>query len=78
MTVIYQFSKRVESGTITFELWHDGSVLATATKEYRPGSAADASESFHRLTMDLPSGLPDSDQYTILATHPKATDLFPG
>ncbi len=72
MTVRYQFNRRVEPGTITFQLYHNGSVEAEQTQEYLPEGAGTMHQAIHTLHFEIPSGI-SYGNYTILATHPKAS-----
>jgi hypothetical protein len=76
MMVRYQFNQRVETGTINFQLFHDGTVLAEQTHEYHPGGAGNAPEPIRTPHLSVPSGVPHGG-YTILATHPKASGFSP-
>jgi len=79
MTVRYRFNKRVPPGTVTFSLYHAGTVVSTRTAEYLPlaAGASDAAQ-IRELTWPLPFGaeVPSGD-YAIFAAHPVAGGFSP-
>lgn len=76
MNLRYQFNRRVQPGTVTFQLYHAGAVVSTQTHEYRPGSAASRGQPIHTVHWDIPRNAPRGD-YAILAIHPVATGISP-
>jgi len=76
MNLRYQFNRRVQPGTVTFQLYHAGAVVSTQTHEYRPGSAASRGQPIHTVHWDIPRDAPRGD-YAILAIHPAATGISP-
>lgn len=73
ISVSYQFSRRVEPGPITFELYtlESGTPLATMTQTYNPGSAAALFPFIRLFDWPIPSAI-SSDHCFIVATHSKA------
>lgn len=73
LNVRYQFSRRIEPGTITFDLYsmESSTPLATMTHSYNPGSADMPLQTIWLLDWPLSSGI--SCEYCfIVATHPNA------
>lgn len=73
--VRYKFNRRVEPGTVTFQLYHAGTVIATQTREHHP-APANRQEITYTFNFEVPPESPDGD-YTLFATHPRATGFTP-
>ncbi|GEM_PF-4031386 len=68
--VQYRFNRRVAPAVITFQLYHEGAVVATQTRDYHP-APANRRETLYAFNFAIPSDAPHGG-YTILATHPHA------
>jgi len=76
MRLRYQFNRRAQPGTVTFQLYHAGTVVSAQTHEYLPGSAASRGQAIHTVHWEIPRDAPRGD-YTILATHATASGISP-